>query len=101
MLPDRRSGNGAVRSVASPSPRTPAAGGNRDVALERAAIVEFVDASHVHWTVTERDARRDPGTRGAWCLIFTCPDAVRRVWDYPPGWRDLPPAALTSLSRQR
>jgi hypothetical protein len=63
--------------------------------------VEFLDAAYVHWRVTERDARGDPGAHGDWCLIFACRDAVRRVWDYPPGWRDLPPDALVALSWRR
>ena len=60
--------------------------------------VEFVDAASVHWRVTERDARSDPGSRGDCCLIFACGDAVRRVWDYPPAWRELSAAALVALS---
>jgi hypothetical protein len=63
--------------------------------------VEFVDAASVHWRVTERDARGDPGARGDCCLIFACGDAVRRVWNYPPGWRDLSAAALIALSWRR
>ena len=46
----------------------------------------------------ERDARRDPGARRDRCLLFACADAVRRVWDYPPDWRDLPAEALAALS---
>jgi len=65
------------------------------------SAVEFLDAAYVHWRVTERDARGDPGTQGDWCLIFACDDAVRRVWDYPPGWRDLPADALVALSWRR
>ena len=63
--------------------------------------LEYTDDSHVRWTVSERDTRQDPGARGGRCLIFSCANVVRRVWDYPPGWRDLPPAALTQLSWRR
>ena len=67
----------------------------------RTDYVEFVDDAHVHWRVTEREARSDPGAHGDRCLIFTCEDAVRRVWDYPQGWRVLPAEALVALSWRR
>jgi hypothetical protein len=92
MLPTRKALDGADLSAVSVRP------------LERvwlradAASVHFDDHRHVRWTVIERDARRDPGARGEWCLIFMCTDAVRRVWTYPSGWRDLAPAALLALS---
>ena len=60
--------------------------------------VEFLDIYYVRWRVWERDARRDPGARGARCLIFAGGEAVRRVWDYPPAWWDLPVEALIALS---
>jgi len=56
----------------------------------------------VAWTVTERDGAGVPGNadgaRGRRCLVFASPEAVRRVWDYPPDWRALPDAALFALS---
>ena len=61
----------------------------------------FTDGDDVEWCVTERDARGDPGARGAYCLIFTCADVWRRVWDYPPDWRSLSVDALAALSLQR
>ncbi len=61
----------------------------------------YFDAHYVPWHVTERDSREDPGTRGDWCLIFACTDAVRRVWDYPATWRNLSPEDLTALSWRR
>lgn len=64
-------------------------------------FVEFVDPDNVRWRVTEREARRTPGARGEWCLVFACADSWRRVWDYPPGWRDLPVADFVVLSRAR
>ena len=63
--------------------------------------VNFLDNEHVPWTVTERDAHDVPGTRGIRCLIFASPDAVRRVWEYPAGWRDLLTPSLIALSWSR
>lgn len=60
-------------------------------------IAEAVDDELVRWLVTERDAHDDPGARAERCLIFACDHIVRRVWDYPPGWRELPAAALLAL----
>ena len=61
----------------------------------------FIDAAFVEWRVTERSAHADPGSRGDYCLIFQSNDAARRVWNYPAGWRDLPPEALSLLSWRR
>ncbi len=63
--------------------------------------LEFLDDGGVRWRVTERDARDDPGARGDRCLIFTCAEAVRRVWGYPADWRNLPREALIALSWER
>ena len=63
--------------------------------------VSFVDNEDVLWTVTEHDASDVPGKRGARCLIFASPDAVRRVWEYPAGWRDLLTPSLIALSWSR
>ena len=62
------------------------------------ATVTFVDGEQVLWRVTEHDGRTVPGSRGERCLIFASDWAIRRVWDYPLGWRDLPPAALAVVS---
>ena len=59
--------------------------------------IEFVDSGNVFWHVTERDARSDPGARGARCLIFSSNHAVRRVWKYPRDWRTLSHASLDEL----
>jgi hypothetical protein len=61
-------------------------------------VITFVDSSFVVWRVVERDARADPGHRASRCLIFSSPEAVRRVWNYPAGWRALDDAALEALS---
>jgi hypothetical protein len=63
--------------------------------------LRFVDEDGVDWTVTERDGHDVPGSRGPRCLIFASPEAVRRVWQFPQGWRDLLTASLIELSRSR
>ena len=65
------------------------------------SALEFQDADYVWWWVAERDARHDPGARGQRCLIFASADALRRVWDYPAGWRELSAAQLVALSWHR
>jgi len=65
------------------------------------AAVTFVDGDYVHWRVTEHDGRRVPGSRGERCLIFASEGVIRRVWDYPPAWRHLPPATLAAVSWRR
>lgn len=65
------------------------------------AGLTFLDETGVRWTVTERNAESVPGTRGSRCLIFASAEAVRRVWVYPAGWRDLLTASLIALSWSR
>lgn len=60
--------------------------------------VTFIDDDGMLWTVTERDGHDVPGTHGTLCLIFASDDAVRRVWDYPAGWRELVTSELVELS---
>ena len=70
-------------------------------ALERTVqreAVSFADAAMVIWSVVERDARHDPGRRGDSCLIFSSATVVRRVWHYPPSWRELTAVELEALS---
>lgn len=70
-------------------------------ALERTVhheAVSFADAAMVIWSVVERDARHDPGRRGDNCLIFSSSTVVRRVWHYPPSWRELTAGELEALS---
>ena len=66
-----------------------------------APVIEFRDDAQTRWRVSERDCRKDPGTHGEWCLLFTSDDAVRRVWEYPNDWHLLSAVALTALSWQR
>ena len=63
--------------------------------------VAFVDRNCVQWLVRERDAHADPGARGERCLIFAAREVVRRVWNYPPTWRELGADALIALSWRR
>lgn len=63
--------------------------------------VTFHDASGVLWTVSECNAEDVPGSRGPRCLIFASAEAVRRVWLYPAGWRDLLTPSLIALSWSR
>jgi hypothetical protein len=58
----------------------------------------FTDAGYVRWTVTLRSTDATPGARGSACLVFESAGAVRRVYDVPADWRDLPPDALEALS---
>ena len=60
-------------------------------------LIEFIDTLERLWRVTERDTRRDPGARGDTCLIFSTGDTVRRVWNYPLGWSELPSHQLERL----
>ena len=61
----------------------------------------FLDEAGVLWTVTERNAENLPGSRAPRCLIFASTEAVRRVWVYPPEWRDLLTPSLIALSWSR
>jgi hypothetical protein len=58
----------------------------------------FVDGNNVAWMVRECVAPADLCSRGARCLIFEAEGRARRVWTYPPNWRELDEAALTRLS---
>src|SRR3712207_5426823 len=48
------------------------------------------DATGTRWRVTEVRGTDVPGARGSSCLVFESDAAIRRVWDYPPSWRQLP-----------
>ena len=69
-----------------------------DEASSRPEPIGFVDQQRVLWCVVERDARRDPGARASRCLIFSCQESIRRVWNYPANWRELGDADLEALS---
>ena len=94
--PRRPSPPGAAMRQPEPGPHTPGAGGVRSP-----GAVEFSDTDFGRWRVHERDARHDPGAHGDRCLVFAGGGAVRRVWEYPPGWRDLRADELVALSWRR
>ena len=56
----------------------------------------FADARNVRWQVFELLC-----TDGMPCLIFESSTAVRRVRQYPSGWRELSAPDLASLSWAR
>jgi hypothetical protein len=58
----------------------------------------FIDAEHVAWIVRECVAPRDACPRGTRCLIFEAEGRARRVWTYPPNWREMDEAELARLS---
>lgn len=65
------------------------------------AGMTFLDETGLLWSVTERNTENVPGSRGPRCLIFASTEAVRRVWIYPAGWRDLLTSSLIALSWSR
>lgn len=89
---------GSAPAVSVPEERSEERSGERSHAAVLGAAVTFVDREHVLWRVTEHDGRRVPGSRGERCLIFASAWAIRRVWNYPLGWRDLSPADLGVVS---
>ena len=78
-----------------------AAASGREPSTAIGAPKRFMDENGTEWTVSERDASTLPGARGARCLIFQSSEAVRRVWDYPAGWRELLTSGLITLSWER
>ncbi len=78
---------------------------DREVAIpsssERRGVREYVDDDGTTWRVCEVDAARVPGARGPQCLIFSSPNAIRRVWEYPPDWYRRSVHDLSELSWRR
>jgi hypothetical protein len=64
-------------------------------------FMQLVKDVWVQWSVVEVDASAVPGARATRCLLFSRPDCIRRVWDYPADWRTLDHAGLTALSWHR
>ena len=52
----------------------------------------------LRWQVREVDARCVPAARGDRCLIFDAESVVRRLWDYPADWRQMPAEELLRLA---
>jgi hypothetical protein len=57
--------------------------------------------SGAHVTVREVDTRSAAWARGPHCLVFELEGAIRRVWEYPADWADLPDETLDELSWRR
>ena len=71
----------------------------RDTASDEPTPPHVVkDASGNRWRVTEVSGRFVPGAQGEACLVFESDCAIRRVWHYPPTWRDLPEPELLRVS---
>ena len=58
---------------------------------------QLVDALGREWHVYER--REGPGSPASErpSLVFDTEGIVRRLWEYPRGWRELPDDALLAL----
>jgi len=61
----------------------------RGDACQSAPAVVVKDATGTPWRVTEVRGCDVPGARGDSCLVFESDVAIRRVWRYPSGWRDM------------
>ena len=59
------------------------------------------DRTGAQWIVDERDAQQEPGARGDRYLCFDSHDTRRRVWHYPPDWRELPDPDLIELGQRQ
>jgi hypothetical protein len=58
--------------------------------------VQYADGAGVTWSLTEH--RATPGdVRGARYLIAESENAIRRLWTYPPDWRDFGGDGLVAL----
>jgi hypothetical protein len=99
-------GEGSDPAPRRPPPAAPAptrVGPGPDGPPDPTAVtfVQHVDGVWLRWSVVEVDARAVPGAHRARCLVFTRPDCIRRVWDYPADWRGLDEAGLAALSWHR
>lgn len=54
----------------------------------------------VVWRVREIDTTRQPGARGARCLVFDADGIVRRVWLFSESWLSMSDAAVGALMEQ-
>ena len=68
-------------------------------ARERERVFQAADGAPVR--AREVDAPAAGWARGPRCLLFEREGAIRRVWDYPTGWAELPDTALDALSWRR
>ena len=56
----------------------------------------IVDRDGVEWAVREVPTPQT-WAHGDRCLVLNSRDCVRRIWDYPPHWRELDADALLAL----
>lgn len=56
----------------------------------------IVDRDGVEWAVREVDTPQE-WARGDRCLVLNSRDCVRRIWSYPPDWRQLEADVLLEL----
>ena len=90
------------REQPPPHPAEPAAAEEQPAVPPAAECLEFRDADGTLWSVLERDVGPELPWRPAdHCLVFSCIATVRRVWNYPPDWRELPVEELMRLSWNR
>ena len=103
MAIDRPGGRSTdVRPVAMPSrgptpQREPPGAGDGPRVRPRGPRV-YADRAGVEWRVEEVPAAAVPAAKGPACLMFHSEGAIRRVWRYPPNWRQLTDAELEVLS---
>ena len=57
----------------------------------------ILDALGREWHVYERSEAADAPVPGRQSLVFDTEGIVRRLWQYPQGWRELPDEALLGL----
>jgi hypothetical protein len=57
----------------------------------------LVDAHGHEWHVYERSESADAPAPGRKSLVFDTEGIVRRLWQYPHAWRELPDGALLEL----
>lgn len=57
----------------------------------------LVDALGREWHVYERGSSMDSPLPARNSLVFDAEGIVRRLWQYPPSWADLPDDALLGL----
>jgi hypothetical protein len=57
----------------------------------------LVDSHGREWHVYERHSTGDAPRPGRNSLVFDADGIVRRLWQYPSGWAELPDDALLGL----
>jgi hypothetical protein len=61
----------------------------------------YQDANGVWWRVYEEPPADNTSDPQRSCLIFECDMAARRVYDFPPNWRQLEDEVLQAVSWRR